>query len=160
MNSIFWWEVRHELLGIGRIFGGHVWRWSVMIIILVIIIVLSLLELLFSQSKKALSCLDFWNSLLTGIFASSLTPFLKKKIIYFLLKDNCFTEFCCFLSNLNMNPTIGTYIPFLLKLPPVSLPIPPLPTPSEGWYRASEFPEPYSKFTPFFYLHRQANVSS
>ena len=22
---------------------------------------------------------------------------------YFLLKDNCFTEFCCFLSNLNMN---------------------------------------------------------
>ena len=23
--------------------------------------------------------------------------------IYFLLKDNCFTEFCCFLSNLNMN---------------------------------------------------------
>ena len=26
-----------------------------------------------------------------------------KKLIYFLLKDNCFTEFCCFLSNLNMN---------------------------------------------------------
>ena len=25
------------------------------------------------------------------------------KLIYFLLKDNCFTEFCCFLSNLNMN---------------------------------------------------------
>ena len=24
-------------------------------------------------------------------------------IINFLLKDNCFTEFCCFLSNLNMN---------------------------------------------------------
>ena len=24
-------------------------------------------------------------------------------LIYFLLKDNCFTEFCCFLSNLNMN---------------------------------------------------------
>ena len=23
--------------------------------------------------------------------------------LYFLLKDNCFTEFCCFLSNLNMN---------------------------------------------------------
>ena len=22
---------------------------------------------------------------------------------YFLLKDNCFIEFCCFLSNLNMN---------------------------------------------------------
>ena len=26
-----------------------------------------------------------------------------KKIIYLLLKDNCFTEFCCFLSNLNTN---------------------------------------------------------
>ena len=26
-----------------------------------------------------------------------------KKLIYFLLKDNSFTEFCCFLSNLNMN---------------------------------------------------------
>ena len=25
------------------------------------------------------------------------------KLIYFLLKDNCFTEFCHFLSNLNMN---------------------------------------------------------
>ena len=25
------------------------------------------------------------------------------KFIYFILKDNCFTEFCCFLSNLNMN---------------------------------------------------------
>ena len=25
------------------------------------------------------------------------------RFIYFLLKDNCFTEFCCFLSNLNMN---------------------------------------------------------
>ena len=26
-----------------------------------------------------------------------------KKLIYFLLKGNCFTEFCCFLSNLSMN---------------------------------------------------------
>ena len=25
------------------------------------------------------------------------------KLIHFLLKDNCFTEFCCLLSNLNMN---------------------------------------------------------
>ena len=32
------------------------------------------------------------------------------KFIYFLLKDNCFTEFCCFLSNLNMNqPQVYTY---------------------------------------------------
>ena len=27
----------------------------------------------------------------------------KKKLFIFLLMDNCFTEFCCFLSNLNMN---------------------------------------------------------
>ena len=26
-----------------------------------------------------------------------------KKLIYFLLKENCFTKFCCFLSNLSMN---------------------------------------------------------
>ena len=33
-----------------------------------------------------------------------MTPELKLlKFIYFLLKDNCFTEFCCFLPNLNMN---------------------------------------------------------
>ena len=29
--------------------------------------------------------------------------FFFTKFIYFLMKDNCFTEFCCFLSNLNMN---------------------------------------------------------
>ena len=28
---------------------------------------------------------------------------LFKKLIYFLWKDTCFTEFCCFLSNLSMN---------------------------------------------------------
>ena len=33
--------------------------------------------------------------------------FFKKKLIYLLLKDNCFTEFCCFLSNLNMNCDVG-----------------------------------------------------
>ena len=33
------------------------------------------------------------------------------KLIYFLLKDNCCTEFCCFLSNLNMNqPQPQVYI--------------------------------------------------
>jgi len=35
-------------------------------------------------------------------------------LIYFLLKDNCFTEFCYFLSNLNMNqPQVYIYpLPF------------------------------------------------
>ena len=30
-------------------------------------------------------------------------PFWFFSFLYFLLKENCFTEFCCFLSNLNMN---------------------------------------------------------
>ena len=48
-----------------------------------------------------------------------------KKLIYVLMKDNCFREFCCFLSNLNMNqPQIYLY-PSLLKLPPISFPISP-----------------------------------
>ena len=38
---------------------------------------------------------------------------------YFLLKDNCFTEFCCLLSNLNMNqPQVYIYpLPFGTSLP-------------------------------------------
>ena len=48
-----------------------------------------------------------------------------------LLKDNCFTEFCCFLSNLNMKSAIGIHIslPFW-----TSLTSSPNPTPL-GWYR-------------------------
>jgi len=34
---------------------------------------------------------------------------LKLLSLFFLLKDNCFTEFCCFLSNLNMNQS-GTLL--------------------------------------------------
>ena len=45
---------------------------------------------------------------------------------YFLLKDNCFTEFCCFLSSLNMNKSKVYIYPFPLNLLPVSLPTPPL----------------------------------
>ena len=41
---------------------------------------------------------------------------------FFLIEDNCFTEFCCFLS---------TYVLSLLKFPPISLHIP-----FPGWYRA------------------------
>ena len=52
------------------------------------------------------------------------------KLIYLLLKDDCFTEFCCFLSNLSMNqPQVYVYsFPFE---PPSHLP--PHPTPT-GWY--------------------------
>ena len=54
------------------------------------------------------------------------------KLIYILLKDNCFIEFCCFLSNLNMNqPYVYVYpLPFE---PPSHFP--PHPT-HLGWHRA------------------------
>ena len=41
----------------------------------------------------------------------SVNALIFKKFIYFLLTNNCFTEFCCFLSNLNMNRHRYTYIP-------------------------------------------------
>ena len=47
-------------------------------------------------------------------------------LIYFLLKDNCFTEFCCFCQTSTWIKQRCTYIPCLLNLPPISLPIPPL----------------------------------
>ena len=37
------------------------------------------------------------------------------KLIYFLLKDNYYTEFCCFLSNLNMNQLFVNYISIKLE---------------------------------------------
>ena len=43
--------------------------------------------------------LGSWHILIPGL--CMLLFFIK--LIYFLLKDNCSTEFCCFLSNLNMN---------------------------------------------------------
>ena len=42
----------------------------------------------------------FWTSSLQNYERIN---FFLKKFIYFLLKDNCFTEFRCFLSNFNMN---------------------------------------------------------
>ena len=58
----------------------------------------------------------------TKIYVSSNQYFLIY-LIYFLFKDNCFTEFCYLLSNLNMNQHES---PLLLKLRPISLPILPL----------------------------------
>ena len=70
-------------------------------------------------------------------------------IIIILLKDNCFTEFCCFLSNININqPQVYIY-PFPFNLPPTSLPIPPLQIDTEPLF---EFPEPYSKFPLAIYF--------
>ena len=44
---------------------------------------------------------------------------------YFLLKDDCFTEFCCFQSNLNTNVGVCNTHTYTLPLePPSHLPIP------------------------------------
>ena len=51
---------------------------------------------------------------------------------FFLLKDNSFTEFCCFLSNLNMNQPSVYICPLPLE-PPSHLPAHPT---SLGWYRS------------------------
>ena len=59
--------------------------------------------------------------------------------MYFLLKDNCFTEFCCFLSNLNMNQPWVYIYPLPFESPSQS----PLQVDTEPLF---EFPEPYSKF--------------
>ena len=43
----------------------------------------------------------------------SLYLYLFFKLIHFLLNDNCFTEFYCFLSNLNMNQLPRIYLLFI-----------------------------------------------
>ena len=70
-------------------------------------------------------------------------PFFK---FIFLLKDNCFIEFCCFLSNLSMNQPSAYIYP--LPFDP-HLPIPPLKVDTEPLF---EFPEPYRKFPLAIYL--------
>ena len=76
-------------------------------------------------------------------------------LVYFLLKDNCFIEFCCFLSNLNMNQLQVYIYPLPLDLSPLSHPIPPLQVDPEPLI---EFPEPYSKF-PLAIHFTHGNVS-
>ena len=61
----------------------------------------------------------FWSGIAGSYGRSTLVFF------FFLLKDNCFTEFCCFLSNLWISHRY-TYIPSLLNLPLISRPIPSL----------------------------------
>ena len=54
------------------------------------------------------------------------------KLINCLLRDNCFTEFCCFLSNLNMSQPWVYIYPLPFETPSH---LPSYPTPL-GWYRA------------------------
>ena len=67
-------------------------------------------------------------------------------IIVFLLKENCFTEFCCLLSNLDMNQPQVYIFPLPFKSPSH---LPPHPTP---------LPEPCSKF-PLAVHFTYGNVS-
>ena len=71
------------------------------------------------------------------------------------LKGNCFTEFCCFLPNLNMNQSQV----YIHHLPSETFShFSPHPTPL-GWYRALfEFPETYSKI-PLAVYFTHGNVS-
>ena len=47
------------------------------------------------------------------------------KFTYFLLKDNCFIKFSVFCQTSTWISHRDTYIPLLLNLPPIPLPIPP-----------------------------------
>ena len=70
-------------------------------------------------------------------------------LTFFLLQDNYFIEFYCFLSNLNMNqPQVYIY-PLSLNLPSISLPIPPLQFDTQELFK---LPEPYSKFLLAIYF--------
>ena len=75
--------------------------------------------------------------------------------LFFLLKDNCFTEFCCFLSNLKMNQLQGYIYPLSFETLSISLPISPLQVDTEPLF---EFPEPYSKF-PLAIYFTYGNIS-
>ena len=73
----------------------------------------------------------------------------------FLLNDNCFTEFCCFLSNLNMNQPQAYIYPLSFETPSISLPISFLQIDTEPLF---EFPEPYSRL-PLAIYFTYGNVS-
>ena len=61
-------------------------------------------------------------SSLKGINSSTLKTSFFKKLIYFLLKDNCFTEFCCFLSNLSKQTLKTSFKPnYLPEAPPPNI---------------------------------------
>ena len=74
--------------------------------------------------------------------------------LFVLLKDNCFTEFVFCQTSAWISHKY-TYIPSLLKPPPIALPIPPLSVDTEPLF---EFPEPYSKF-PLAIYFTYGNIS-
>ena len=109
-------------------------------------------------AKDGIEDLGQYNGLDISLFSHM--PLLERPLwvtffflFILLLKDSCFTEFCCFLSNLNMNQ-LQVYIYPLLVLP-IFLPIPPLQVDTEPLF---EFPESYSKFQLAIYF-TYGNVS-
>ena len=64
-------------------------------------------------NKKSCNCLsEDWKQNMVAIRALphplQRLIFIIFLIICFYLKDNCFIELCCFLSNINMNPKIAS----------------------------------------------------
>ena len=111
-------------------------------------------------NKKSCNCLsEDWKQNMVAIRALphplQRLIFIIFLIICFYLKDNCFIELCCFLSNLNMNqPQVYRY-PSFWNLPSMSLPIPPFQVDTEPLF---EFPELYSKF-PLALYFTYGNIS-
>ena len=60
-----------------------------------------------------------------NFFAWNTSYLLSLFCVYFLLKDNCFTDFALFSQTSTWISHRYTYIPSCLKLFPISLPIPP-----------------------------------
>ena len=81
--------------------------------------------------------------------------FFLSFFFFFFLKDNYFTEFCCFQSNLSMNQPY-VYIYSLSFEAPSCLP--PHPT-CPGWYRAPVWVSWATQQIPIGYLFTFGNVS-
>ena len=98
-------------------------------------------------------------------FTHILTAFLFQIYIYiniyiylnfvFLLKDNCFTILCWFLPYICMNQPWVYICPVLLKLPPISHPVPSPQVVTEHWV---ELPVSHSKFPLALYFTYGNNV--
>ena len=79
----------------------------------------------------------------------SVVALFLKKLLYFYWRIIALQNFAIFCQTSTWISHKYTYILSLLKLPPISLPIPPLEVDAEPMF---EFPEPYSKFSMAIYF--------